>query len=463
MKNYDFSSIIPSKVVEICTILEKNGYVAGIVGGSIRDILLGFTPNDYDITTSATPEDISRIFNFKNHYISKTLDIKGAIEHGVTFVLFKGEPFEIATFRKDGDYVGHHCEVSYGDVSLEEDLKRRDFTINAMVYRPYTKELIGVENSREDIENHVISTVGNAIDRFNEDPLRIMRAFRFQSTLGFNVSPEIIDAAKQLAPKILNCSYERIQKEFSKLIYGKNFKEAIISMYECGVMDVIMPEFRDVWECTQENPHHYLNVGEHTLEVMANVPNTTLMRWAALFHDFGKPATKVFGEDGICHFPQHPAKSEIIANDILRRFRFDNDFINMVCVLVKYHDSKFTTEKSIRKFISKYGENLLLDELKLRRADVLGQHPTYQFDEKMKEVDMAVELVDKVINDIHKKNVALKKSDLALRGKDIMEMGYGQGPIIGQLLNELFDYVLEFPEKNTKEDLIKFLEERKNK
>lgn len=452
MTDNSFNISIPTNVGEVCSILEDKGFETYIVGGCVRDAILGKEPHDYDVTTQAPPEQVDEIFGHKDD--SFVLDIDGATSHGVTFVMYKGEQIEIATFRQDGEYIdGRHCTVKVGGVSITEDLKRRDFTMNAMAYRPTTNELIDLFGGVEDCKNGIIRTVGSAKERFGEDALRILRAFRFQSQLGFVVDDEIFAAAKSLRNNISLVSGERIAKEMTKLLCDKGFDPALRNLYETGVMDVIMPEFRTIMECEQNNPHHCYSVGNHTLKCMENVSDDAVMRWAALFHDFGKPTTKVVGKDGLDHFPGHPKVSSILAEEILRRFHFDNAFIKAVTVVVANHDVTFATPKAVRRFLSKYSEKDISNVLELRRADVLGQNPNYHFDEKLEEVELAKALVNNTIDELHHSIGIANIKDMAISGRDLLDMGMKPGPAIGEVLKALYDIVLEDPSKNKKEVL----------
>lgn len=449
MKNVKIE--IPQNVVEIGQRLENAGYEAYVVGGCVRDAVLGKTPHDWDITTNAPTETIRSIFSGKD---AATLNIAGALEHGVCFVLYGGEQYEIATFRKDGDYLdGRHCTVETG-VPLYEDLKRRDFTINAMAIRIVTNEFVDLFNGIEDCENKVLRAVGNAHDRLNEDALRILRAFRFAAQLGFELDESLFDAIATYKERIPLVSAERREKEITKIFCSGDCKRMMLLMRDMGVLDIILPEFIEVLDCEQNNPHHKYSVGVHSLVCMENVPNKPELRWAAFLHDFGKVDTKKVGSDGYDHFASHPAFSVTRARKILANFKFDNEFIKKVCVLIENHDNDFVSKSSIRRFYANYGEELLRDVIVLREADTLAQSD-FCFEEKMKKIVTARNLIDEVIAN----EQAFSLKDLAVNGKDLIDLGYKPGPIFSQILNELYSMVLQDMSLNDRDFLLSKIKE----
>ena len=438
---------IPQNVKEIAMKLENAGYEAYIVGGCVRDAILERKNKDWDITTSAPVDVIKSIFSGKE---AATLNIAGSLEHGVCFVLYNGEQYEIATFRKDGDYIdGRHCEVVTG-VPLHEDLKRRDFTINAMAIRILTGEFIDLFGGYEDCKKRRIVAVGRAKDRLGEDSLRIARAFRFAAQLGFEIDEEILNAIDDLKINIPQVSEERRENEFTKIICSNDCERILTQMYNMGVMEYILPELKTIMECEQNNPNHCYNVGIHTLKCMSNTPPIKELRYAALFHDFGKPNTKTTDELGIDHFKGHANVSCELANVILRRMKFENSFIAKVTTIIEYHDSDFLTKKSIRRFLGKYDENLLDMVLILRMADTLAQNPKHNMDEKKQKIEMARELIKEVIANEN----AFSLKDMAISGKDLIAIGIKPGVRMGEILKTLYEEVLENPDLNTYDILI---------
>ena len=291
---------LPDDVKQIIETLEQHGYEGYAVGGCVRDSILGRIPNDWDITTSATPQQVKKLF-------PRTVDT--GIQHGTVTVLMGKEGYEVTTYRVDGEYedARHPKEVTF-TANLEEDLRRRDFTINAMAYND-SEGLVDVFGGRADIEQKVIRCVGNAEERFGEDALRIMRAVRFSAQLGFTVDPDTAEAAKKLAGTLSKISAERIQTELVKLLVSPH-PDYLRYAWEYGITAVVLPEFDRTMETPQNNPHHCYNVGEHTLEALRNIEADKTLRLAALFHDFGKPQTHTTDADGIDHFHGHAKSSE---------------------------------------------------------------------------------------------------------------------------------------------------------
>ena len=287
---------LPEKVSSIIKALEEAGYEAYAVGGCVRDSVLGRNPQDWDITTSAKPQEVKRLF-------SHTIDT--GIQHGTVTVMLEREGFEVTTYRIDGEYedARHPKEVTYTS-NLLEDLKRRDFTINAMAYNE-SHGLVDAFDGIGDLERKCIRCVGNPKERFMEDALRMLRALRFGAQLGFSVEENTFQAIRELSPTIGKISAERIQTELVKLLTSPNPQE-MRKVYESGIADVVLPEFSRLMETTQENPHHCYTVREHTLRVLENVPNDKVLRLAALFHDIAKPVCKTVDEKGVAHFYGHP-------------------------------------------------------------------------------------------------------------------------------------------------------------
>ena len=298
---------LPVKVDNIIKTLEAAGYEAFAVGGCIRDSVLGRTPQDWDITTSAKPQDVKRLF-------SHTIDT--GIQHGTVTVMLEHEGFEVTTYRIDGEYedARHPKEVTY-TVNLLEDLKRRDFTINAMAYNE-SRGLVDAFDGMGDLQKKVIRCVGNPKERFTEDALRMLRALRFAAQLGFEVEEQTFAAIRELAQTIEKISAERIQTELVKLLTSDH-PELIREVYTSGISDVILPEFSVLMQTEQNNPHHCYTVGEHTIHVVQQVENQKVLRLAALFHDIAKPVCKTTDETGVDHFYGHPKEGAKMADPIL--------------------------------------------------------------------------------------------------------------------------------------------------
>lgn len=438
--------VIPSKVKGILDILNANGYEAYVVGGCVRDSILGRIPDDWDITTSAKPEEVKAVFH-------RTVDT--GLQHGTVTVLSGGEGFEVTTYRVDGEYEDgrHPREVTY-TASLEEDLKRRDFTINAMAYHPESG-LVDLFGGMEDLQRKLIRCVGVAADRFTEDALRILRAVRFSAQLGFTLEEETRRALRFLAPNLVHVSAERIQVELVKLLVSPHPME-LRTAWEADITRQFLPEFDAMMETPQNTPHHCYSVGEHTLHSLAQIPSDKVLRLTMLLHDVGKPRVRTTDETGRDHFKTHGEVGEKLSGAILRRLKFDNDTIRKVCRLVKYHDYRpIPEEKYVRRAVNRIGEELFSSYLLVQRADVLAQSD-YHREEKLKRVEAVSQIYQKILEE--KQCVSLKT--MAVTGKDLIAAGVKPGPGLGQMLEELLEEVLEDPKCNEREYLLRQAEEK---
>ena len=434
---------LPEKVGKIIGTLQEHGYEAYAVGGCIRDSILGREPEDWDITTSAMPEETKALFD-------KTFDT--GIQHGTITVLLEKEGFEVTTYRIDGKYEDsrHPKEVTFTR-NLREDLLRRDFTINAMAYNE-TDGLVDIFGGLEDLEAGMIRCVGDAKERFKEDALRILRGVRFAAQLGFDIEEDTRQGMKELAWTLQNISAERIQVELVKMITSKR-PEMVREAYELGMTRIVLPEFDQLMTTGQETPHHRNNVGEHTLHAMKNIRADKILRLAMLLHDMGKPALKTVDEAGVAHFKKHALESERIAGNVLRRLKFDNDTIRKVTRLVRYHDLRMpATAKSVRRAMNQIGEELFPYYMEVRRAAVLAQS-MYQREEKIENLDQIEELYRQIVED----GDCVSLKDLAVTGRDLIASGMKPGKEIGEKLEELLKLVIEDPKLNTKEELLKRL------
>lgn len=431
---------LPEKVNQIITTLQSHGYEAYAVGGCVRDSLLGRKPEDWDITTSAAPEETKALFE-------RTFDT--GIEHGTVTVLLGKEGFEVTTYRIDGEYEDnrHPKEVLFTR-NLTEDLKRRDFTINAMAYN-YLDGLVDIFGGIKDLENKVIRCVGAAEERFAEDALRILRAVRFSAQLDFEIEEATQGAIKKLTPSLERISAERIQTELVKLLISEH-PEKLREAYSMGITKVILPEFDAMMQTEQETPHHCYNVGEHTIQSLMHVEPDKVLRLTMLFHDTGKPDRKTIDSDGTAHFKGHGPVSEALTREIMRRLKFDNDTLRKVTRLVLYHDLRMpAAARNVRRAMNKIGEELFPYYMKVRRADTLAQS-SYQRQEKLQNLDQ-IEVIYKEIID-KKQCVSLK--ELAVSGRDLIQSGISPGPVLGDILEQLLQEVIEEPKKNEREILL---------
>ena len=440
---------IPRDAELIINTFNENGYEAYVVGGCVRDSLLGRVPEDWDITTSAKPEEIKRLFH-------KTIDT--GIQHGTVTVRMHGQSYEVTTYRIDGEYEDnrHPKNVTYTS-ELREDLMRRDFTINAMAYSP-AQGLIDIFGGIEDLNNKIIRCVGNASERFDEDALRTLRAIRFAGQLGFDIEQGTYDAICSHAGNIANVSAERIRVELTKLIESEG-ADRIRLISETGLADIFLPELTTMLNTGQNNPHHMYSVGEHVIKVIEGVRHYytgnderdyKILCWSALLHDVAKPACKMSGDDGVDHFYGHPKLGMKMAEDILKRLKFDNYTIAMVKRLVWYHDYRFDDSKrNMRRFLSKAGSDIMPLLLVLMRADVYGQSG-YRREEKLERLDIAKRNYEAVLE----AGAAVTIKDLKVNGNDLMGVGIGRGKVMGDVLKKLLDEVIEDPSLNEHDVLL---------
>ena len=437
---------LPEKVTMIIENLRMHGYEAYAVGGCVRDSILAKKPEDWDITTSAKPEEIKRLF-------SRTVDT--GIEHGTVTVLLGKESFEVTTYRIDGAYEDsrHPKEVVFTN-KLEEDLKRRDFTINAMAYNDEVR-LVDVFGGMKDLNRHLIRCVGEPKERFSEDALRILRAVRFSAQLAFPIEPVTAEAIRELAPTLANISAERIQAELVKLLMS-NHPERLQDAYELGITKVILPEWDAMVGVEQNTPHHRYDVADHTLHAMKNVKKDKILRLTMLFHDMGKPSMKTTDEKGRDHFKGHALVSEEIARSVMRRLKFDNDTVKKVTRLVCYHDYRIeATPQNVRRAMNRIGVELFPYYLAVRMADVKAQSP-YCRREKIENIVAMRELYQEVLL----KGECVTLRDLAVTGKDLMQIGMKPGRELGNMLNELLEWVIDDPACNKKEILCEYVKEK---
>ena len=436
---------LPEKVEYIIHTLEEAGYEAYAVGGCVRDSLLGREPDDWDITTSARPHQVKAVF-------PRTIDT--GIQHGTVTVMMGKDGFEVTTYRIDGEYEDsrHPKEVIF-TANLVEDLKRRDFTINAFAYNDRSG-IVDAFDGMTDLKNGIIRCVGEAKERFTEDALRMMRAVRFSAQLGYSIEEKTREAIIELAPNLKNISAERIQVELVKLLKSPH-PDYLREAYELGMTKVILPEFDKAMETPQNNPHHLYNVGEHMLHTLLYIRPERSLRIAALLHDIAKPDTEGIDSEGISHFHGHAELGEEKAESILRRLKFDNDTMNKVKKYVKYHDYKIeATPRAVRRALNKIGKEYFEQVLEIKQADMLAQS-MYQREEKEENLRQVRALYEEILQ----KEECVSLKDLALTGKDLMELGVPQGKQVGAILQRLLEDVLENPEHNTREYLTDFVKQ----
>ncbi|MCR5701398.1 MAG: CCA tRNA nucleotidyltransferase [Lachnospiraceae bacterium] len=439
---------MPENANRIIHTLNDAGYEAYIVGGCVRDAILGKEPDDWDITTSAKPEDVKRLFD-------RTIDT--GIAHGTVTVMFGKEGYEVTTYRVDGEYTDHRRPDKVTFTSeLVEDMKRRDFTINAMAYND-ADGLVDKFDGVKDLEAHIIRCVGEPSERFDEDALRILRAVRFSAQLDFEIEDRTKESIRKQAKFLKDISAERIQVELTKLLMSDH-PEKLIDAYELGVTAIILPEFDVMMETPQINKHHAYSVGEHTIKVVENVPKDKVLRLAALLHDVAKPTTKT--NDGQWdHFYGHNEAGVEMAGKILKRLKYDNATISRVKRLVLWHDfgmGGLPKIKTFRRSLSKMGEDLFEDFTYIKRADILAQSE-FQREEKLERLEALKGYYDEVISN----NQCISLKDLAITGSDLIALGMKPGKEIGEVLNGLLDMVIDDPSLNDKDKLIEIFNNRK--
>lgn len=428
---------LPSYIQTVLSTLQSNGFDSYVVGGCVRDFILGHTPHDWDVCTSAKPLEIKEIFkNFQ------TIDT--GLKHGTVTVLVEHEPIEITTFRIDGKYEDNRRPSTVEFTSdIIEDLKRRDFTINAIAYNN-SKGIVDPFNGMKDIENKIIRCVGNPIDRLNEDALRILRALRFSCKLNFDIEEETSCQLINLRENLLGISKERICSEFSKMIVTENFCKIMKKYYK--IFAVLFPEISEMVGFDQNNPYHIYDLFDHTVEAIKNAKNNNLeVKLALFFHDFGKLRCKSTDEMGISHYYQHHKISKEMANEILRDYRFDNNTIDTVTELIYLHDVDIHPKtSSVKRIINKLNERLKTDPIDnlsklliVKEADILAQNPIY-LNDRLQEITKIREISKEIVE----KNECFSIKDLEISGHDIIKLGEPSGPNIGYILNTLLNEVI---------------------
>lgn len=418
-------------------LLKKDGHEAYVVGGSVRDMIMGVQVNDYDITTSATPDEMKKAFD--GYTVIET-----GIKHGTLTFLYNKEPIEVTTYRIDGDYKdSRHPESVEFTKSLDNDLSRRDFTMNALVYNE-DEGIIDLFGGQNDIESKIIRAIGDPKKRFLEDALRILRGVRFASQLGFAIEEKTKEAMIECAPLLHNISKERINTEISKLLLGKNVKNVILDSYE--ILGEIIPEIKEMHGFDQNNKYHIYDVLEHTAVSVEKIDPVLHLRLAMLLHDVGKPRTYSTDENGQGHFYGHAKISTEVAKRFLTEYRYDNATKEKVIELVKIHDTPIEMDKIlIKKRMNRLGKELFFDLLKVKRADNLAQSPQYFWLDKLDEME-------KIAKEIENEN-CFTLSSLKITGKDLIALGL-EGKQIGDTLNTLLNEVIEERLVNEKASLI---------
>ena len=430
--------MIPQEVKHVLHTLNGAGYEAFVVGGCVRDILRGVTPHDWDITTSALPEETMALFP---HFAIPT-----GLKHGTVTVLSGAYPCEVTTYRADGEYTDHRRPdgVTFTR-SLREDLARRDFTVNAMAMDE-TGEVVDPFGGQEDLRAHILRCVGEPAKRFAEDALRILRALRFAATLGFTIEEETKEAIFTLKDDLRFIAAERVREEVTKLLLGDEAEEILTAFPT--VLGVVIPELLPSVGFDQRNCHHCLDVWGHTARAVGKAAKDGVIRWVMLLHDLGKPDTFTVDEQGVGHFYGHADQSEVIAHQVVQRLRFDKASAQRIVRLVRYHDRPFSlTEKAMTRALRKLGVEDAFALCAVKRADNLAQHPDYH--DRQGVIDEA----ESIIRTVLEKDACFSLKHLAVDGNDLLALGL-RGKDIGQMLEELLTAVMDGDLPNEKEALL---------
>ncbi|MDP4092069.1 MAG: HD domain-containing protein [Bacillota bacterium] len=431
---------IPPDAEFIIETLKASNHKAYIVGGCVRDSIMGRVPADWDITTSATPCEIKELF-------TKTIDT--GIKHGTITVVINGSCFEVTTFRQDGEYADnrHPSAVNYTK-SIVEDLSRRDFTINAIAYNK-EEGLLDPFSGAVDIQSKTIRTVGQPDKRFNEDALRMLRAVRFSAQLCFEAERSTLESILSNAALIKNISAERIRDELTKILLSDN-PDRLWLIKKTNLMGYIMPEFLPCFDTPQNNPYHVYNVAEHIIKSIQYAEKDKIIRWTMLLHDIGKPYVKTTDKKGIDHFYGHPFKSVALAGSILRRLRFDTKSIHKILKLVELHDIDIKPDPtSVRKAVNRAGSDLFEILLKVYEADKRAQTPDF-LEERLK----SLKEIRDIYLEIMEKGQCVDLKGLAVTGDDLVREGFEEGIKIKNALDKLLADVLNNPELNRKDILL---------
>lgn len=440
---------LPTPVARALSVLEACGYEGYTVGGCVRDSLLGRAPNDWDITTNATPEEMKVCF--KDFRVIET-----GIRHGTLTVIVDGMQLEITTYRNDGEYLDnrHPVQVTFSK-NIEDDLSRRDFTVNAMAYHPQ-KGFVDLFGGREDLQNRIIRAVGDAKTRFEEDGLRILRAIRFAAVLDFDIAEDTAKAVHACKNLLSGIAAERIREELCKLICGRGAVRILREYID--VISVFLPELARCVGFEQNTKYHCYDVFEHTLQALALCEDCDLVtRLGILLHDIGKPLCYTEDEQG-GHFKGHAPVGVEITKEVLSRLRFDNETIRRMELLVEWHDIPLSAEKKrVKRLLQKLSDADILRLLEIKRCDRLAHAPDFR------EMPPDLALIPSVMEEIRAEDACLSLRTLAIGGDDLMALGVPEGKQIGELLHALLDDVIEERLPNEKEALLQAAKERMKK
>lgn len=441
--------IISDGAKAVLSRLHGAGFDAYIVGGAVRDSVMGKAPHDYDIATNALPAEVKRVFK-------KTIDT--GLSHGTVTVVEGGVGYEVTTYRTESGYSDSRHPDSVAFVSdITEDLKRRDFTINAMCYKPETG-VVDYFGGLSDIEARLVRTVGNAEERFVEDALRMLRAVRFAAVLGFELEEKTAAAIKKCAMLIRKVSAERILGEINKILLSEN-PIYIGKLRELGLLHYIIPELDICFDTPQKNKYHIYDVGNHILHATAETKRDLILRWAALLHDIGKPICMSTDANGIIHFYGHHKESAALAANVLRRLRMDNESVKDILLLIENHDVRIEpTPPAVKRMLAKIGDKLFVKLLSLQIADNRAKNEKYLADKLQRIKDVRA-----VYENVLAEGQPYMLSDLVVNGRDLIKAGFRAGREIGDTLKLLLGEVMINPELNNRDYLLKRAKELRRK
>ena len=432
---------LPNEVNKIIKALEDKGHEAYIVGGCVRDLLMGMAPHDWDITTNALPDQIISCFAAEKI-------VETGLKHGTVTIIVGAIAYEVTTYRIEGKYSDcRHPDSVVFTTSLKDDLSRRDFTINAMAYNPRAG-LVDYFHGKDDLLREQIICVGNPDERFHEDALRIIRALRFASVLGFQISASVSKSLLRNKDNLKKIALERINVEFCKLLCGKNVRQVLLNYSD--VLEIFIPEIKDISGFAQNNPYHFLDIWQHTVEAVAQAPADKAIRLALLFHDIGKPHCYSLNKQGLEHFYGHAQYGSELACKIMKRLRFDGQTINTVRELILYHDMELLPNgRQIKRLLNKMGEERLRQLLQVMQADIMGKCEIYR-EASLKRLRLVLQYLDHIIE----QQLCFQLKDLAVNGKDLLDIGIPQGRQIGLLLHKLMEMVINEEIENDKKQLL---------
>lgn len=433
--------MIPAVPAAMLKRLNEAGYEAYVVGGCVRDALLGIQPHDWDICTDAKPETVIRLFSDKS--VAKT-----GLQHGTVMVIDEGAGYEITTFRTEGNYSDHrHPDEVHFVSSLREDLARRDFTVNAMAYHPETG-VMDFFGGKEDLKAGVIRCVGNPDERFQEDGLRILRALRFAARFGFRIEANTGRAMHENRALLDEIAAERIFTELKGFLVGQGIGSMLLEYRD--LIAQILPPLAKMFDFPQNNPHHCFDVWRHTVCAVEHISPTVLLRLTMLFHDCGKPDCWSRDERGIDHFYDHAKRSVALTAEMLDKLRCDNRTKEQVLYLVRWHDLPLPqTEREGRRFLRRMGEEGAHQSLEIHRADATAQAPEY-LPEKLERIALA----ERIVRQLLEEHACVTLRDLAVNGEDLIALGYAPGRALGKELQRLLELVIDGACPNERDALL---------